>query len=60
MTMDTKIPNAASFKILKEDHTLANMLRAYELDLIEGNWLKTQTFCLQATKFRIHWSMIFY
>ncbi|CAK5273831.1 unnamed protein product, partial [Mycena citricolor] len=25
---DTKIPNAATFTILKEDHTLANMLRA--------------------------------
>jgi DNA-directed RNA polymerase II subunit RPB11 len=26
---DTKIPNAATFKILKQDHTLANMIRAY-------------------------------
>jgi DNA-directed RNA polymerase II subunit RPB11 len=25
---DTKIPNAATFKILKQDHTLANMIRA--------------------------------
>jgi DNA-directed RNA polymerase II subunit RPB11 len=27
MEMDTKVPNAATFKILKEDHTLGNMLR---------------------------------
>lgn len=26
---DTKIPNAATIKILKQDHTLGNMLRAY-------------------------------
>lgn len=25
---DTKIPNAATFKVIKQDHTLANMLRA--------------------------------
>ncbi|GJE85223.1 DNA-directed RNA polymerase II subunit RPB11 [Phanerochaete sordida] len=25
---DTKIPNAATFKIVKEDHTLGNLLRA--------------------------------
>ncbi|KAF8315004.1 RBP11-like subunits of RNA polymerase [Clavulina sp. PMI_390] len=25
---DTKIPNAASFKIVKQDHTMANMIRA--------------------------------
>lgn len=25
---DTKIPNAATIKVLKQDHTLANMLRA--------------------------------
>ncbi|KAH7345239.1 DNA-directed RNA polymerase [Rhizoctonia solani] len=25
---DTKIPNAATFKVVKQDHTLANMLRA--------------------------------
>lgn len=28
---DTKIPNAATFKVIKQDHTLANMLRAYVL-----------------------------
>jgi DNA-directed RNA polymerase II subunit RPB11 len=27
MTKDTKIPNAATFSIQKEDHTLANLLR---------------------------------
>lgn len=32
MEMDTKIPNAATFKILKEDHTLGNMLRMKLLD----------------------------
>jgi len=26
---DTKIPNAATIKVLKQDHTLGNMLRAY-------------------------------
>lgn len=25
---DTKIPNAATFKVIKQDHTLANMLRS--------------------------------
>jgi DNA-directed RNA polymerase subunit L len=29
MVADTKIPNAATFTILKEDHTLGNMLRMY-------------------------------
>ncbi|PPR00749.1 hypothetical protein CVT24_000774 [Panaeolus cyanescens] len=28
ITEDTKIPNAATIKIVKQDHTLANMLRA--------------------------------
>ncbi|EGN92857.1 hypothetical protein SERLA73DRAFT_190428 [Serpula lacrymans var. lacrymans S7.3] len=28
---DTKIPNAATFKIMKQDHTLGNMVRAYVL-----------------------------
>ncbi|KAG2226101.1 hypothetical protein INT45_011718 [Circinella minor] len=28
MEVDTKIPNAATFKIEREDHTLGNMLRA--------------------------------
>ena len=28
MTEDTKIPNAATIKIVKQDHTLGNMLRA--------------------------------
>ena len=27
MAMDTKVPNAATFTIQKEDHTLANVLR---------------------------------
>ena len=29
ITEDTKIPNAATIKIVKQDHTLGNMLRAY-------------------------------
>ena len=29
LTEDTKIPNAATIKIVKQDHTLGNMLRAY-------------------------------
>lgn len=33
VTEDTKIPNAATIKILKQDHTLANMLRAQLLDM---------------------------
>jgi DNA-directed RNA polymerase II subunit RPB11 len=32
MEMDTKIPNAATFTVLKEDHTLGNMLRMKLLD----------------------------
>jgi DNA-directed RNA polymerase II subunit RPB11 len=28
VTEDTKIPNAATFKIVKQDHTVGNMLRA--------------------------------
>jgi hypothetical protein len=28
---DTKIPNAATIKIFKQDHTLANMIRSYVL-----------------------------
>ena len=28
---DTKIPNAATIKIFKQDHTLANMIRSYAL-----------------------------
>jgi len=31
VTEDTKIPNAATFKILKQDHTLGNMIRAQVL-----------------------------
>ncbi|KAF6764121.1 hypothetical protein DFP72DRAFT_870815 [Ephemerocybe angulata] len=27
---DTKIPNAATIKIVKQDHTLGNMLRAFQ------------------------------
>ncbi|KAG6820289.1 hypothetical protein H0H93_002727 [Arthromyces matolae] len=30
---DTKIPNAATFKIVKQDHTLGNMLRAQLLSM---------------------------
>lgn len=29
VTEDTKIPNAATIKIVKQDHTLGNMLRAF-------------------------------
>jgi DNA-directed RNA polymerase II subunit RPB11 len=29
VTEDTKIPNAATFKVVKQDHTLGNMLRGY-------------------------------
>ena len=28
VTEDTKIPNAATIKIVKQDHTLANLLRS--------------------------------
>ncbi|KZT60914.1 DNA-directed RNA polymerase II, partial [Calocera cornea HHB12733] len=28
---DTKIPNAATIRVLKQDHTLANMIRGYML-----------------------------
>ncbi|KAG0696591.1 DNA-directed RNA polymerase [Suillus ampliporus] len=31
VTEDTKIPNAATFKIVKQDHTLGNMVRAQVL-----------------------------
>jgi len=27
VTEDTKIPNAATIKVVKQDHTLANMIR---------------------------------
>lgn len=30
--MDTKIPNAATFTVLKEDHTLGNLLRMQLLE----------------------------
>ncbi|KAI0052094.1 DNA-directed RNA polymerase II [Auriscalpium vulgare] len=33
VTEDTKIPNAATVKILKQDHTLANMIRAQLLSM---------------------------
>ncbi|KAK7034553.1 DNA-directed RNA polymerase II core subunit [Paramarasmius palmivorus] len=33
ITEDTKIPNAATIKIVKQDHTLANMLRAQLLTM---------------------------
>ncbi|KAG9313510.1 DNA-directed RNA polymerase, partial [Chiua virens] len=33
VTEDTKIPNAATFKIVKQDHTLGNMLRAQVLSM---------------------------
>ncbi len=29
---DTKVPNAATFKVFKQDHTLANLLRSYLLE----------------------------
>ncbi|KAJ7512700.1 DNA-directed RNA polymerase [Mycena galericulata] len=35
VTEDTKIPNAATFKIVKQDHTLGNMLRAQLLAMPE-------------------------
>ena len=28
ITKDTKVPNAAHFVVMKEDHTLGNLLRA--------------------------------
>ncbi|THH17567.1 hypothetical protein EW146_g3283 [Bondarzewia mesenterica] len=34
---DTKIPNAATIKIVKQDHTLANMIRSYVLILPQLN-----------------------
>ncbi|KAG5340372.1 DNA-directed RNA polymerase II subunit RPB11 [Termitomyces sp. J132] len=33
VTEDTKIPNAATFKVVKQDHTLGNMLRAQLLSM---------------------------
>ncbi|TFK41582.1 DNA-directed RNA polymerase [Crucibulum laeve] len=33
VTEDTKIPNAATIKIVKQDHTLGNMLRAQLLSM---------------------------
>jgi len=33
ITEDTKIPNAATFKVMKQDHTLANMVRAQLLTI---------------------------
>ncbi|KAG1760770.1 DNA-directed RNA polymerase [Suillus occidentalis] len=33
VTEDTKIPNAATFKIVKQDHTLGNMVRAQVLSM---------------------------
>ncbi|KAG8216786.1 DNA-directed RNA polymerase [Butyriboletus roseoflavus] len=33
VTEDTKIPNAATFKVVKQDHTLGNMLRAQVLSM---------------------------
>ncbi|KAJ7078057.1 DNA-directed RNA polymerase [Mycena epipterygia] len=35
VTEDTKIPNAATFKIVKQDHTVGNMLRAQLLAMPE-------------------------
>ena len=32
MIEDTKVPNAATFKVFKQDHTLANLLRSYLLE----------------------------
>lgn len=36
VTEDTKIPNAATIKIVKQDHTLGNMLRAYVKSIESG------------------------
>ncbi|KAF9017676.1 RBP11-like subunits of RNA polymerase, partial [Hymenopellis radicata] len=35
VTEDPKIPNAATFKIMKQDHTLGNMVRAQLLSMPE-------------------------
>ena len=32
--MDTRIPNSASFKVLKEDHTLGTGMSSLTMDLI--------------------------
>jgi len=29
VTEDTKLPNAATIKVVKQDHTMANMIRAF-------------------------------
>lgn len=42
---DTKIPNAATIKVLKQDHTLGNMIRAYVL-------LQLYPYLLRLTKAR--------
>ena len=34
MTEDTKIPNAATIKVVKQDHTLANMVRGCVLSTL--------------------------
>jgi len=43
VTEDTKIPNAATIKIAKQDHTVANLLRAQLLEMPEvlfaGYWV---------------------
>jgi DNA-directed RNA polymerase II subunit RPB11 len=39
MAMDTKIPNAATFTIQKEDHTLANLLRMWGWPVLPGHRL---------------------
>lgn len=40
---DTKIPNAATLTLEKEDHTLGNMLRAYIPKLLVTNEQSTPT-----------------
>ena len=49
MTEDTKIPNAATVKIVKQDHTLANMIRGYVnfLLYLRNALASTSLFCSQ-------------
>lgn len=37
MEVDTKIPNAATFAIEREDHTLGNILRGYRYKKRKGS-----------------------
>ncbi|EED83148.1 predicted protein, partial [Postia placenta Mad-698-R] len=36
---DTKIPNAATIKVLKQDHTLGNLIRAYTTVVDAANFV---------------------